>query len=244
MRILQERQMLTNAFNNYIDPSTNQSIQQDDLNESYLRMEFALGTQSNFSFNPLETTKDSATPKTSRLLKPNNAFIITHLGFALLQEVAAEDTDAARLLAHSRARLHHFYNPAVFGGTNDPNLQGIYNGFMTVDVNQTEWFSGIDMTRFERVGSAQQGLLTACYVQADGTTDVESFYGASTKDDGLYGYYPVTPWWISGTDTAQFTVNLPTSLNLAATGSNTTNYAVLLVRGYQINNGNKFVYNK
>lgn len=237
MNIVQERNFLAQAF-----ASQAGAIPQwgpAALNESYLRIEKELRTQDTIVFDPLKSNSNSNQPVTANLLNQNDAFIVTHIGFAWKYVNVGENTTTD--IEHALARLQRFANLAIPGIDPRP-INAVYNGYLRVDINKTEWFSSIDMTRFERVGVSQEGLYSA--VTAD-TSDVitGTRYSASEQPNGLYGYYPVAPYWLSGTDYAKFTVQLPTSVDFdldPLVEIYPYPFAVLLLRGYLVNNGNNF----
>jgi hypothetical protein len=162
-------------------------------------------------------------------LAQNDKFCVTHISFALgkIQSATPTDTQLANML------LYRFVNKAtsLFDGSNDANLQAIYNGVLSITVDNVRIIPRTDMFCFERVPEAQQGNVNAAI--SGPTTYTTQRDG---NPNGLFGYYPVDPFIVKGTGKNDFVVSLPTGVNMAE--SNETNYLVMQLKGFVASNAN------
>ena len=86
--------------------------------------------------------------------------------------------------------------------------------------------------RFWRSGQAQEGLEVS-------TAAGEPAYVANEKNTASYGYYPLTPNVIfSGTAKNVVTVRLPEAADASGTAS--SNFAVMLFRGILVQNASGY----
>lgn len=131
-------------------------------------------------------------------------------------------------------QLHTFPNPAVFtggAGVEAENLNGLYNGNMKITIDSIVYEQSLDVRRFYRVGTAQQGLTTG-----DGTGE----YGASNWGDYAYPFAPLTPAiTLSGTGKNEFILNTPGNLGIDMQATGAQNFAVCYLRGFLIQNVNQ-----
>lgn len=185
------------------------------LSASYLRMETLLGTSANVLFNI--NNQNNLIASENRLLQ-SDQFIVTHLGFAI-KKIASDTPTAAQ---HAAAKLYTYLNTntGLFDGTNDANIQAIYNGFFQISLNRKTYVPAIDMRSFERVPDTQEGTLvfTASNIKRD------------SYPNGLFGYFPTDYIRLNGYDNLQPEITLPASV--AMDESSESNYAVLLMKGY------------
>lgn len=202
------------AEKNALAASLGVSIQR--MSQAYLRVERSLGTDQSISFDPNKT--NSVANVVEKLLSQNDKFIVTHVGIAIKK---CADTPAG----HAVARLYTYLNENVFSQANDANIQAVYNGSLKIQRNETVYVPGLDARSFERVPTSQEGTVTAAIT---GPTTYST--GRDGFENGLFGYYPIDPFIISGDEKNEFTLNLPTSVNMAATSN--ANFVVLLLKGY------------
>lgn len=195
------------------------------LSESYLRFETLLTTQNTISFNVKENT--GTTFPTEERLSLNDAFIITHM--ALFVKKIASATPTA--VQHANADLFPYRNPAVFDGTNDANLDGLYNSTLSLAVNQRKFIPSMNTFSFKRVPDAQKGAPTAVGPLVTPTDG---------RPNSLYGYVETDLIVLTGSQNIDIQIALPTGWSGTFAESNESNYAVLMVAGYLAQNQGTF----
>ncbi len=195
------------------------------LSESYLRFETLLTTQNTISFNVKENT--GITLPTEERLSLNDAFIITHM--ALFVKKIASATPTA--VQHANADLFPYRNPAVFDGTNDANLDGLYNSTLSLAVNQRKFIPSMNTFSFKRVPDAQKGAPTAVGPLVTPTDG---------RPNSLYGYVETDLIVLTGSQNIDIQIALPTGWSGTFAESNESNYAVLMVAGYLAQNQGTF----
>jgi hypothetical protein len=195
------------------------------LSESYLRFETLLTTQNTISFNVKENT--GTTLPTEERLSLNDAFIITHM--ALFVKKIASATPTA--VQHANADLYPYRNPSVFDGTNDANLDGLYNSTLSLAVNQRKFIPSMNTFSFKRVPDAQKGAPVAVgplLTPTDG------------RPNSLYGYVETDLIVLTGSQNIDIQIALPTGWSGTFAESSESNYAVLMVAGYLAQNQGTF----
>lgn len=194
------------------------------ITQSYLRSEAVLGTQSQINF-PVLVNQNVVSINEKRLALPD-VFVITSMALAIYKVASGAPV--------SSGILRTYPNTSVFNGTATEarNLQSLYNGFLTIRVNQTVWIDSLDVQRFYRVPVSQEGVAvstvaTTGLIQRDG------------YDNGDFPWYGTTPGIeLSGATKNDISVTLPESIALGGTSS--TNYAVFYARGFLCQNGANF----
>lgn len=191
------------------------------LSASFLRMETLLAAQQTINFN-IQNNVGTQLASEQRL-KQNDQFIVTQIGFAIKKIASATPTDAQQAVAKLYTWVNT--NTGLFDGSNDANLQAIFNGFFQIALNRTVWIPGMDMRSFERVPEDQEGQpLAAIAGPVTYALKRDSF------PNGLFGYFPADYIRLNGYDTLQPQIVLPASVNMAEASE--SNYAVLLFKGY------------
>jgi len=196
----------------------------------------ALGNTGVVSFNPLAAAGNNELA-IERRLPISDTFAITHMGF-FLGKVTGTVTDAklAKMVKQT------YPNSSVFSAANDAaNLEAIYNGFLTIGVNQVNYIDGLDMQRFRTVPTSQQGTTTTQIVDVAGTGLETTTQAASGYGQDVSTFGPLTPaFYINGKDNLKFSVELPEATDLNVDTGNTENYAIFVLRGYKIADGANF----
>jgi hypothetical protein len=195
------------------------------LSESYLRFETLLTTQNTISFNVKENT--GTTLPTEERLSLNDAFIITHM--ALFVKKIASATPTA--VQHANADLYPYRNPFIFDGTNDANLDGLYNSTLSLAVNQRKFIPSMNTFSFKRVPDAQRGAPTAVGPLLQPTDG---------RPNSLYGYVETDLIVLTGSQNIDIQIALPTGWSGTFAESAESNYAVLMVAGYLAQNQGTF----
>jgi len=189
----------------------------------YLRSEVVLGAAQNqvtFEMAANQNNGQAISPTENRL-KVNDAFYPTHYGVFFYTYTTA--TARTRLLA----QLQSFGNDAVFGA-NAPEVNGAYNGFMSLRVNDRVYFDSVDMLRFKYVTPAQEGL--AVSTAASNNAYFESGWNTDVMPDLSD---PLVR--LNGQFSNKFTVNFPDSLDFTKVAANTV-VAVMFTRGWLVQN--------
>lgn len=193
---------------------------------AYLRLESAaLGTQSSVAFNLLKN--EGGTPnQTEKRLAITDNFLATSIGFYLLK-VTTAGTNYGDV-------LNSWPNSIEYSASNEAtNLLNLYNGALQITINGEVELDSWDLMRHYRVPTAQKSVLTA----ASGTNNAYVESGWDTAD---YGMYPLTPQiLLRGSSKNIIQINCPASAAMA--GSSSTNYAVIVFRGFLMQNASNVV---
>ena len=182
-----------------------------------------LGTQSQINL-PVLVNQNVVSINEKRLALPD-VFVVTSMAIAIYKVPTGDPV--------SSGILRTYPNTATFSAANEArNLQAIYNGFLTVRVNQTVWIDSLDVQRFYRVPVSQQGVAVST-VAAAGVIQRDGY------DNGDFPWYSTTPGIeLSGATKNDISITLPESVALAGTSS--VNYAVFYARGFLCQNGANF----
>ncbi len=191
----------------------------------YLRSEVVLGAaQNQVTFEMAANQQNpngQAIAATENRLKVNDAFYPTDYGVFFYKYTTA--TVRTRLLA----QLQSFGNDAVFGA-NAAEVNGAYNGFLSLRVNDRVYFDSVDLLRFKYVTPAQEGL--AVSTAASNNAYFESGWSGdvlASMSDPLVR--------LNGQFSNKFTANFPDSLDFTKVGTETV-VAVMFVRGWLAQN--------
>jgi hypothetical protein len=198
--------------------------------EGTLRLESALSTSGSYTF---QINANQSQIATEIRLRQGDAFIATAIGLYLKKAGATSPTDAQQ----TTAALHTFPNPTVFTGTNEAtNLQSIYNSKLQFQVNSTNLTETLDTRRYYRVGEAQQGLAVS-------TAASNNAYFASQWNVADYGMMTFHQS-IALNGQANNTINLLLPAGVDCSGTSSTNYAVIFLKGVLLINAAKQVEDK
>lgn len=199
------------------------------ITQGYLRLQSAAlsATQGSFKFGVLVNefaSGASSVDASERRLSLVDNFLVTEMRVSLLK-VASGDTA-------SISTISTFPNSLVFAKSGEAKqLMSIYNGALAVEINSEKIIDGWDIMRHYRVGNAQKSVLTA----ASGTGNA---WDANTYDSASYGFFPVTPQIeLKGNAKNNLSILLPVSGD--CTGTSSSNYVVLELRGLLIQNGSR-----
>lgn len=193
----------------------------------YLRLETLLATSgaatslNTILFNTLDTS--GTKQPTERRLKLSDTFTVTDIGF-YIGTGAATAVGAPTSVEQSREELHTFANAQVtaIGAANSPQIEALYNGFLSLRIDTTTFLDSVPMRNFYRVGDTQQGTLFA----TGGTATNKSTWG-----NGM-GKYPLLPTIeLNGQANIEWSITLPTSVPYTQVAATFTN-AVLVLDGF------------
>lgn len=182
---------------------------------SFLRLEQSAGTGSSYSFKLL---KEDGTPNiTERRLDKNDAFVVTDLGFYIgYQATSIED-------------MVLYTNPTdQILTTNPENLYSVYNGHLSVTINQTVYLEAHSMLQHLNVGVAQDGMHM---INGQATTA----YTASSFNGKISGRTELPiELTLSGRQKNEIKLDLPTATTI---NGNATTYLVLMLFGFLVTGG-------
>lgn len=195
--------------------------------QSYLRLEQVLGTQGNINFQVL--TNEGTPNVNERRLAISDSFMITSIFIGIYKVGAATPTNAQI----AGGVLNTYPNSITYSKAGEAaNLQGIYNGYLSIRVNSVVYIDSLDCFRFYRVSTAQKGVNVSAAAS-------NNAYVSEGYEKGDFPFYALTPGIrLSGATKNELQVTLPTSLDL--TGTSSTNYAVCYLRGFLEQNGAQF----
>ena len=165
------------------------------LSQSYLRFEAPLSTtKAQYQFDVLINQSINGVIATQQQLNLQDAFVVSQIGFFVANPSGLTATDF---------RLFTYDNSTVFTGANVANgIRTVYNGELTLTVNQRQIVTGWNVNRHYVVPQMQQ---TA---NADYTASAISYQ--DQIDGGDTGYYPCEPNWVLvGSKKNDFVLNLP-----------------------------------
>lgn len=194
------------------------------ITESFLRFETPLTSSQSVTFNVL-AGMGANQQSTEHRLKTPDSFIITEMSLMIRKTTST--------ITAAQSKLFTYPEATVFSKAGESQaLENVYNGFMTVKIDQTTWIDSLDLSRFRRVGLAQQGLA----VSANATANIQL---QSEQSNNSWGYDCLTPSIkLDGGSNNDITLNLPESIDMTGV-SGTTNFAVLVVRGFLVQRGSK-----
>lgn len=187
----------------------------------YLRLEQSVqNTLTNIQFNVLEN--QGTQNVTERRLKLPDAFVIEKLSICLMKAGATTSATQSEIAV---SQLHTFPNPTVFSAANEAaNMMNIYNGYLSVRVNETVYIDSMDVNRFYRVSTSQQGAGPAVAIPRDEWNAPD------------YSFYELTPTiTLDGGASNYINLYFPSSINMGGTSSQ--NFVVCIARGFLIQNG-------
>lgn len=194
---------------------------------SYLRSEFVLGVQNSIDFAVRDNEQIPGQPvfATENRLRQNDAFYPTHYSVMFY----TFDTTAAG--ARERAKLQTFGNPNVFG-LNAPEVDGAYNGLLSLRVNETVFMDSLDMARFKFAECAQQGVAVSAVV----TTGVVP--ESTWRGDEAFAHEDSPLVRLNGQFNNRFAIKFPDVLDFTLESENNLAVvAVLYLRGWLMQNG-------
>jgi len=201
--------------------------------QSYLRFHWDINTQqSAFTFNVLEN--QGTVQAGERRLPITDMFTVTHWALYVGRSAASAAGAVPTAAQAAQMVLYTNDNPNVFGNaTGDAQLQGLYNGFITVTVDRERLIDGYDIKRFYRVGWPLQGTLQFSAAAGAGIQNREYWQGPN------YGMAELDPEiTLNGVGQNDISVTLPAPLSFIPTG-NFSNFAVLVARGIRWQNASK-----
>lgn len=202
----------------------------ESISNSDLRLEQVLTTQSQILFNVLVNT--GTTLASEIRLNLNDGFVITHIGLKVAKVAAASPT--ANQVVNKR--LYSYANPFIFdGAAGDANIPALYNSQFSFTVNETAYIPSLHTLNFMRIGDAQEGSQTGVM-----TGPAYSRQAMDSLPNGLYGLWETDEILITGTQKIKPVINLPAGFTSTFTEANEVNYAVLLLKGYLLQNCGSF----
>lgn len=184
-----------------------------------------LGTSASYE---LQINDNGSTPRIAGeiRLRPGDAFIPTKVGLYLMKAgTSVTPTDAELAVA----QLHTFPNPLVFTGASEAaNLESVYRGYWTLNLNNVEVLKFLEIGRYRRVETAQQGTLIF-------TASNQGRSGWTGPDYGMHNLQNDVGF--SGQDNQSIKITLPAAINNV--GTTTANYIIMKFRGAYIFNAAK-----
>lgn len=178
-------------------------------------------------FNVLENV--GTTYVTEQRLALTDLFTVTHWGLYMGRAAKAGTTSTAAEMANMQ--LHTNNSPLVFTTTGD-NLNTYYNGTMSITIDRDKIIDRIDIKRFWRVGTANQGLQQT-------VTATVGLYPLDEWQGPNYGMSECDPnITFNGAGQNTIEVQAAAAVSTAATG-NFSNHLVLMMRGIRWQNASR-----
>jgi hypothetical protein len=194
---------------------------------SYLRSEVALvASQGTIQF-PILTNDSPAANNNERRLNISDEFQVVYWGVFLYKKLTAQ--------AIETTILNTYPNPTTFSKSGESGaLQALYNGFLTATINRKQIIPYFDAFNFYKVPNAQLGTVSAAIAGPATYTIANNAY--LSNEWGMIDTIP--SFRLSGAVVNQIQLVPPAAQDMTGTAS--TNYAVLFMRGFLIQNGAKF----
>lgn len=213
-----------------VEQATGKSVPFSAISASDLRLSVVLSTQTQVKFSVLANQGTVLADEIR--LGLNDAFVITHIGFRVAKVAAASPTNNQVV----NKKLYANPNPFVFdGAAGDVNIAGLFNSIFSFTVNKTTYIPTLPTFNFLRYGDAQEGSQTGLI-----TGPTYSRQANDSLPNGLFGYMEVDELLITGTQDIQPVISLPNNYTASFTETNEVNYAVLLLKGYLLQNCGSF----
>lgn len=192
----------------------------------YLRLEISLTGQTNSVNFQVRDAQGGAQHPTERRLKIADTFTVMAAGFYIGKAAVTSPATVPTAIQYQIMTLHTFANPQVFtGGSAAANLQALYNGFLTVRVDQTVFIDSFPMLSFYRVATSQQG------VGSSATNNIP--VQADEWPLQMFGRSEWTPSIeLNGQSNTEIAINLGAAVNLAAGAGTYETNAVLILTGF------------
>lgn len=202
----------------------------ENISASDLRCEVALAAQSTVRFY---VPANQGTVLASEIrLGLNDAFVITHIGLRIAKVAAASPTTNQVV----NKKLYTYPNAFVFDGSSgDDNMWALYNSVFSLTVNKKTYIPTFSTQNFMRIGDAQEGSQTGLI-----TGPTYSRQANDSLPNGLFGFCEVDEMLITGTQDIVPQITLPAGFSSDFAEANEVNYAVLMFKGYLLQNCGTF----
>ncbi len=221
---LQAAKNLVKAKFPFIDPQK--------ISQSYVVANTDLASTNNVKFGLQKNALGRAPYGCENLISNNDLFVMTHMKLSIYKTASDTPSEAQR-----GAALRYNYvnkNTGLFDGSNDANLQALYQSKFSLTMDQVTYLVGIHTSNFERVPTSQQGTTSAAYVD-QASADQEFTIGRDGKPNSLYGFYQTDMFVLNGQSSINPLITLPATYDFDE--SSETNTAVLELKGFNIVNG-------
>lgn len=200
------------------------------ITQSYLRVEVPITqSASEYDFPVLRENATNVRPTEVRLEK-NDVFVITHLGFYLLQNPVANSIEKYN------GALQTYPNPTALAGSSAvADLNVFYHGYWRIEVGSTVFFNKLPN---------QLTYMVGCSQQVAAVTDSVPAVPASSRaySDGAPTLQPLAV--LSGANENLVRLSIPHFSSFAGQSSNTANnllYAVFHPYGFLVKNAAQYV---
>jgi hypothetical protein len=177
------------------------------LSQSYLRLETGLvAGNTQYKFDVLVNENTQTTNFNTQLkLNLQDSFIVSQIGFFLAAPSSA--TDASY-------RLLTYPNKTAFG--TPTALNTIYNGYMSLTINQRTIIPNWDLYKHLDVPTTQQNMVTATFASTAGA----GLLADDQNNAGDFGFFPCEPNIVLvGSKKNDLTVTLPAGLSAVTANS-------------------------
>lgn len=198
------------------------TISTKQVTESKLRSDTALASAASYQNISFQANKPS--PNASEiLLSTNDGFIATGVRLST-KKLTATPTDAL----HVKAQEFTYPNTYVFDGTNEvTTIFGLWNAKLQILQNQAVAFPTIWTGDLRFSPDSQYGSQTGI-----NATPAYSRVLTDSKNSPNYGFFPIEPILLLGTDQTRANLNLGATLDITET--NEYNYFTLSFCGFLI----------
>lgn len=190
----------------------------------------------NLKENQPNSNNSGAITVNEQRLKLSDAFCVTNWSIQIRRVTQAGAT--ATVAEIGGGILYNFVNTTAFTvAAEQTALRNIFNGFLAVTINKQQIYTQYPTRGFENVPTSQKGTTTAAI--AGPTTYTIDRDGRDGLTDGFIPLWPTIN--LQGAWDMSFLLNLPAAVAMGATG-NFSNYAVLLLDGYLLQNAANYSF--
>lgn len=193
------------------------------LSQSFLRFEVALvAGQTSYTFDVLTNDNTQAVNfNTQQKLNLQDSFVCSELGFFLAAPSSTTDTEFSLLT---------YPNVTQITAANASKYKAIYQGQMSLNVNQKTIITNWDLSRHYIVPQTQQNMITGTYASTVAPAILPAYDSINLNNDG---FVPVEPNFVLvGSKKNDLKVTLPAGLS--AVTANTR--LVCIMRGIMLQN--------
>lgn len=183
------------------------------LSQSYLRMEANMSTsQTQYTFDVLVNDQNNPSFITKQALNLQDSFITSSIGMFIGMPSTSATTDA-------KVKLYGYPDPVTFASPLNTNLLALYNGQLSLTVNQRVVVPSWDLMRHYKAPIMQTGYTP---------TGITAGNIANSDDLSTDAFFPVEPNIVLvGSKKNQLTITLPQALATIPTNGR----IVLIFRG-------------
>lgn len=194
------------------------------VTEGYMYLtQITNGNNAQYRYDVLNTDSNTGPQKSiERRLNITDNFHAYHIGAYLMRVTAAgaAATNGELLITQEQT----WANPTVFGAS-AANIGSWYHGSMRIAIDSKIWYEALDLKRFKRIATSQQGNGPALATQSN------------EWNAPNYGMHELTPTFVlKGRGKNEISLNFPVDSPSLASPAGSLTYSCILIRGFLAQN--------